>query len=155
MESGPRWSLRSALLCHTRSVKVDKSAAELGIFRSRKRWVPENTDSIPFSEQYLMDKKETTVTQCLSTPVRDEPGSLVTENGGHSLLPSPLAPIPHSKAQTRALAHPRRRTREICGDYDPKNFLDLGHVGTETQRRCRGRRDARKDSRLPAWRLPS
>lgn len=70
-----------------------------------------------------MDKKETTVTQCLSTPVRDEPGSLVTENGGHSLLPSPLAPIPHSKAQTRALAHPHRRTREICGDYDPKNIL--------------------------------
>lgn len=79
-----------------------------------------------------MDKKETTVTQCLSTPVRDEPGSLVTENGGHSLLPSPLSPIPHSKAQTRALAHPRRRTREICGDCDPKIFKDLGHVGTDT-----------------------
>lgn len=66
-----------------------------------------------------MDKKETTVTQCLSTPVRDKPGSLLSENGGHSLLPSPLSPIPHTEAQTRALAHPRRRTREICGDYNP------------------------------------
>ena len=47
-----------------------------------------------------------------STPVRDEQGSLVTENGGHSLLPSPLSPIPHSEAQTQALAHPCRRTRE-------------------------------------------
>lgn len=45
--------------------------------------------------------------------------SLVTENGGHSLLPSPLSPIPHSEAQNQALAHPCRRTREICGDYSP------------------------------------
>lgn len=29
-----------------------------------------------------------------STPVRDEQGSLVTENGGHSLLPSPHPPSP-------------------------------------------------------------
>lgn len=124
---------------------MNKSTAGLGIFRSRKRRVPENTDSIPFCEQYLMDKKETTVTQCLSTPVRDETGSFVTENGGHSLFPSPLSPIPHSKAQTRALAHPRRRTREICGDYDPKRTS--ARTG-RTQRRCSGRGEARKDSRL-------
>lgn len=124
---------------------MNKSTAGLGIFRSRKRRVPENTDSIPFCEQYLMDKKETTVTQCLSTPVRDEPGSFVTENGGHSLFPSPLSPIPHSKAQTRALAHPRRRTREICGDYDPKRTS--ARSGTDTEEVQRQRRGA---ERLPS-----
>jgi len=42
-----------------------------------------------------MDKKENTDSMPLdSTPVRDEQGSLVTENGGHSLLPSPLFPHP-------------------------------------------------------------
>lgn len=87
-----------------------------------------------------MDKKETTVTQCLSTPVRDEPGSLVTENGGHSLLPSPLAPIPHSKAQTRALAHPRRRTREICGDYHSKKMFS--RTSATSGRRHRGGAEA-------------
>lgn len=83
-----------------------------------------------------MDKKETTVTQCLSTPVRHKPGSLHTENGGHSLLPSPLSPIPHSQAQARALAHPRRRTREICGDYNP-TFLEEARSG-RTRSRDRG-----------------
>lgn len=66
-----------------------------------------------------------------STPVRDEQGSLVTENGGHSLLPSPLSPIPHSKAETRALAHPCRRTREICGDYSPTLRKNMVYVGAK------------------------
>lgn len=92
-----------------------------------------------------MDKKETTVTQCLSTPVRDKPGSLLSENGGHSLLPSPLSPIPHTEAQTRALAHPRRRTREICGDYNP-TFWKI-----HSQVRMHARTHGRGDARFSAW----
>lgn len=78
------------------------------------------------------------MTQCLSTPVRDKPGSLLTENGGHGLLPSPLSPIPHTEAQTRALAHPRRRTREIRGDYNPAFWKNRSQARTDVQTHGRG-----------------
>lgn len=81
-----------------------------------------------------MDKKKAALSQWLQTPERDEQGSLVTENGGHSLLPSPPPPlpptpplhppIPHSKAESQALAHPRTRTRrdlqKICSKMSLK-----------------------------------
>lgn len=133
---------------------MNKSAAGLWIFRSRKRQEFQKTLTVfPSVSSYLMDKKETTVTQCLSPPVRHKPGSLHTENGGHSLLPSPLSPIPHSEAQTRALAHPCRRTREICGDYNPTIWKKPGQDGQRdgrTHARQRQRR-RRGDVRISAW----
>lgn len=111
------------MIHHTRRVRQINPQQILGYIPERRGFKKTQSNS-PL--QVVPDGQKGNNTDSMpldSTPVRDEQGSLVTENGGHSLLPSPLSPIPHSEAQTQALAHPCRRTREICGDYSLTFFF--------------------------------
>lgn len=156
MESGPRWFLGSALLFHTRRVKMNKSAAGLWIFRSRKRQEFQKTLTVfpSVSSTWWTKRKQ----QWLNAfPLLWETSRVLSSQKMEATAcsPSPLSPIPHIEAQTRALAHPRRRTREICGDYNPTFWKNHSQVRTDARQRQRRRAVLCMDSHLSPWTLLS
>lgn len=87
---------------------ANKSSAESDVYSKReKKDQVYKTTVFPSASTVVPDGQKGNNTESLSsdsTPERDEQGFLVTENGGHSFLPSPPPPpplpIPHSTRLT-------------------------------------------------------